>query len=99
MKDFTIEEKIKILKKTKKLLTRYHHDYNNNKIALCLILRELIIKEGGDYLLTYDIQKMFDMEIIRPISVPLDYWWKFDDKGYLSRHKALNILIKHFEKL
>ena len=29
MKDFTIEKKIKILKKTKKLLTRYHHDYNN----------------------------------------------------------------------
>ena len=106
--NFTIEQKIKMLNSAKRKLTKYHKEHNNISLALCLILRDLIMKNGGDYLLTYDIQKMFDMEIVKPDNIKKreslggisGYWWKFTNGGYLSRHKALNTLIKHFnEKL
>ena len=103
MKEYTNLEKIKILKKAKSNLTgiQKFYGYDTDRMSLCYILRDIISDDmNGERHLCWDIQKMFDMDIVRPDDkANFGYWWEFDKGGYLQRHKSLNKLIDHFKDL
>ena len=94
----TIEQKLEALKEVRRLpsgsLDIGMIKYKDSEYGLCNVLGWVCEDIFGDFLVGE-----FPLIIIRPANSPDGYWWTIRTiEGYNQRMKAVDILIKHFEK-